>query len=98
IVARGQSGQTSDLIQLQDSTGNINGAFGATGAALTLGRASNVTGQIVLANSGSANTVTLQSAAQTVGSTTLTIPDLAGTNGTICIQSSTACGFESTTG
>jgi len=66
----------------------LSGTLGVTGAitgnsSLTLGVASTTSGQLIFRNAANANTVTLQSAAQTNGSFTLSIPNLTA-NDTIC--------------
>ncbi len=91
LVVNAAAGQTVDLLQLQDSGGNVNASFDDTGAMLTLGRTSNLTGQIALANSGSSYMVTVQGLAQTVGDGTLNIPDLAGTTDTLCLVTLANC-------
>ncbi|HET9174671.1 MAG TPA: hypothetical protein VFN56_05355 [Candidatus Saccharimonadales bacterium] len=100
---QGLSGQTADLLDLQDYNGNVNAAFNANGNQLTLGRISTsgtvTQGQLSFADGTTDGyAVTLQGATQTAGSATLTIPNLAGTNSTICIQGSGACGFATGSG
>ena len=79
--------QPAGTIELQKNT-NITGNLGITGtitgtSSLTLGTSSSTNGTIVLRNSTNANTVTIQSFAQTSGSYTLSIPSLTG-NADIC--------------
>ncbi|HSW99574.1 MAG TPA: carbohydrate binding domain-containing protein, partial [Patescibacteria group bacterium] len=92
-IVQGASGQSTDILQIEDSNDNVNAAFNSTGAQLTLGRVSNVAGKLVLNDSASAFGTTLQNATLTVGSQTITIPNTAGAGGTICLQSSASCGF-----
>jgi parallel beta-helix repeat protein len=73
--------QPAGNINLQKNT-NITGTITGT-SSLTLGTSSSTNGTIVLENSTNANTVTIQSAAQTSGSYTLSVPLLTA-NADIC--------------
>jgi hypothetical protein len=90
------------LLELQDSSGNVNAAFNSSGAQLTLGRVAasgTVTqGKLLLADGTTDNfATTLQSATLTTGSRTLTLPDTVGVNDNVCLLSLGNC-FGSGTG
>lgn len=74
---RGPSGTVS-ILQLQDESNNVLANFTKDGY-LTLGRASNLTGQLLFANSGSANLVTIKAATGS-NAWTFTLPSTGGTN------------------
>ncbi|PIZ63653.1 hypothetical protein COY17_00395, partial [Candidatus Saccharibacteria bacterium CG_4_10_14_0_2_um_filter_52_9] len=99
LVIQGVASQTADLLQLQDSTGNVNAKFSATGNGLTLGRiaaSGTVTAGSLTFGDGTIDNfgVTLQSAV--LGSSqTVTIPNATGT---ICLQNSVSCGFAASSG
>ncbi len=97
-VALIQNNGTGNALQIQDGSSNVNALFNNVGNQLTLGRiaaSGTVTqGKLVLSDGTTDNrSVTLQTAALTVGSAMITIPDTAGAGGTVCLQSSAACGF-----
>lgn len=86
-------GDQNFVIQDQGAAGTYNLLTQNSSTGITtLGAASSLTGKIAFENSGSANTVTLFSAAQTVGNATLTIPDMAGVDDTVCLQNKANCG------
>ena len=91
----------SQTFQVQDQgaagTYNLLAQNASTGV-VTLGTPSSLTGKLNFANSGSANTVTLTTAAETVGNATITIPDTAGVNDTVCLQTKANCGSSLTVG
>ncbi|MDZ7744330.1 MAG: glycine rich domain-containing protein [Candidatus Saccharibacteria bacterium] len=82
LLVQGTSGQTADLLQLQDSDGNVNASFNETGARLTLGRiASSGTvtqGLLTLGDGFSNNGATIQSATLTADQAYL-LPNTTGT-------------------
>jgi hypothetical protein len=87
-------GAGADILQFQDSNSLVHGSFNNIGNQLTLGRiASSGTvsqGKLLLSDGTTDNfAVTLQAATLTA-SRTITIPDATGT---ICLQSSSSCGF-----
>lgn len=96
LVVRSSATSPGNALELQDSSGNINSAFNGTGNQLTLGRAAasgTVTaGQLLFADGTTDNfTTTLK-----VGTTPLTANrtiSFGDQAGTICVQTSTACGF-----
>ncbi len=88
-LIQGVASQTADLLQLQDFSGNVNAAFNATGAQLTLGKASTSTGQLLFNTAGNSGGITLQGAA-TAGSFTLTLP---AETGTLCSTGSICAGY-----
>ena len=83
ITLQGWSGQTADLLQLEDAGGNVNGQFNGTGNQLTLGRiaASGTVsaGSLVLGDGttddfgATLNTTTL------TANRTISLPDVSGT-------------------
>src|SRR5262249_41908779 len=90
FIIQAAGSQSVDLLQFKDNSGNINAAFASNGNQLTLGRiASSGTvtqGQLTLADGTTDNFgVTLQATTQTVGSSTLTIPNMTGVSDTICL-------------
>jgi hypothetical protein len=93
-VIRGSSGQTADLIQLQNNSGDILTSFNNVGL-LTLGRSAASgalqTGSAAFVDgsntSGFADTLTVGTL---TGSHSISLPDAAGT---VCLQASAACGF-----
>lgn len=90
--------QTADLIELKNSTGEVLTSFGATGQ-LTLGRIATLGG--VQAGSVKFADGTLDNFGATLNTSTLTasrtisLPDEAGT---ICLRTSTNCGFAASSG
>ncbi|HSD56054.1 MAG TPA: hypothetical protein VLA92_02790, partial [Candidatus Saccharimonadales bacterium] len=97
-IIRGAAAQTSSLLQLLDgSTGYTIAQFSNNGY-LTLGSDSIAkAGQITLNDGTASNTFSTTIVVPTAltASRTITLPD---ETGTICIQSSTTCGFAPTTG
>ena len=89
LVTRGVSGQTGDLMQLQNNNGDNLAGFSAAGQ-LYLGRASGATGSMRLLNATNANTVTIQSGV-TSASYTLTVPTALGSSGD-CLKDTTGAG------
>src|SRR5690606_19447771 len=77
IVQSGMAGQTADLLQLQNNTGNTMAAFTASGR--------------LLYRTGSGHTVTISTAALS-GSAVLSFPNTNGVNDTICLQLLGNCG------
>lgn len=97
LVLQGFSGQSANLLELQDNSGNINAAFNSTGAVLTLGRIA-ASGTVTAGNlvfgdgttdnfSGTLSTTTL------TGNRTYALPD---GSGTLCINGSCTPGAGST--
>ena len=92
-VIKGAASQTADLLQVQDSSGNVNSSFNATGNQLTLGRVAasgTVTqGKLLFADGTTDNFAgTLQSATLTAART-WTLPDVGGT---LCTTTTCALG------
>ncbi|MBP7760166.1 hypothetical protein KA093_00010 [Candidatus Saccharibacteria bacterium] len=92
-VIQAASAQSANLLELRDSSNNVNVAFNAEGNQLTLGRiaaSGTVTqGRLVLSDGTTDNFgLTVLSGVQT-GNYTLTLPSLAG-NATVCTSNSTA--------
>jgi hypothetical protein len=97
-IIRGAASQTSSLLQLLDGTTGYTIAQFSNNGYLTLG-SDNIAkaGQITF-NDGTASngfTTTLVVPTALTASRTITLPD---ENGTICIQSSTTCGFAPASG
>lgn len=88
-LIQGASGQTANIFEVRDASGNVNAAFDGSGAQLTLGRASGITGQLVLNNASGAGGITLQGTA-TAGSYVLNLP---AENGTLCSTGSICAGY-----
>ncbi|MEO8105675.1 MAG: hypothetical protein ABI602_05100, partial [Candidatus Saccharibacteria bacterium] len=93
-LVQGSVSQTANLLQLQDSNGNINAAFSANGSQLTLGRiASSGTvtqGNLILSDGTTSNYgLTLVSGVLTANST-VTVPN-AGGNDQVCLLNLANC-------
>ncbi len=88
-----RAGGTNDLLQLQDSSGVALSSFNSSGQ-LVLGNdlASPQAGSITFNDGTGSNglNLTLQSATLTGSSKTITLPN---ETGTVCLQSSSSCGF-----
>ncbi|MCA9346254.1 hypothetical protein KC960_02075, partial [Candidatus Saccharibacteria bacterium] len=95
LKVKAAASQTSDLLQLQDSSSNVNASFSSSGAQLTLGRIAStgsvVQGQLILSDGTTDNfSSTLQTA--TLGaSRTITLPD---ETGTVCTTGSVCSGYQ----
>jgi hypothetical protein len=90
-ILQGSASQTADLLQLQDSAGNINAAFSALGNQLTLGRIATTgtvtPGKLVLSDGTTGGfSLTLQTATLTANRT-LTLPNI---DGTLCTTATCA--------
>ncbi len=97
-LAIGLNAQTSNLLDFQGNNGTVNGSISSTGNELLLG-GSFVDGKLSLRNAGgSASYGHLKVDALTTDRTYLLPDETVGSN-TICLQSSSSCGFlTSTTG
>jgi hypothetical protein len=100
-VLKGAASQSGDLFELQDSSGNVNGAFNGTGNQLTLGRiagSGTVTqGKLVLGDGTTDNFgLTLQSATITANRT-YSFPNSTASTDTICLLTLANCGGGGTT-
>jgi hypothetical protein len=92
---RGTASQAGDLIQLQDSSGNVNAAFNALGNQLTLGLIASggtvTQGKLVFADGTTSNFgVTLQSNTLTANRT-YNLPNSSATTDTVCLQTLGNC-------
>ena len=92
LTVKGASSQSGNLLVLQDSSGNTNAAFNSNGAQLSLGRASNVSGGLVMYNASGAGSITLQAANPSSSNYTITLP---AETGTICTTGSVCSGYAS---
>jgi hypothetical protein len=98
LLVQAASGQSVNILQLQDSNGNVVSSIDSTGGKLTLGRiaaSGAVAGSLVLADGSNSNFGVTLNPATLTNNRTITLPDAGGT---VCLQSATACGFELTTG
>jgi len=86
LSVHGLSGQTGNLIQLQDSNGNVQSGFDMNGQ-IFLGKASTQTGNITLYNAGGSGSVILDSNNPGSNNYTLHLP---AENGTICTTAASA--------
>jgi hypothetical protein len=97
-IIRGAASQTSSLLQMVDGTTGYSVAQFTNNGYLYLG-SDNIsrTGQIVFHDGTLSNayTATFTAPAALTASRTITIPD---ETGTVCLQSSTGCGFAASTG
>jgi len=97
-VVKAASGQSADLVDLQDASGNVLSNFGSSGQ-LTLGRiaASGTTqaGSLTLADGTTDNFGVTITATTLTASRSILLPNEAGT---VCLQGSTNCGFAPTSG
>ena len=97
-IIRGAASQTSSLLQLLDGTTGYTIAQFSNNGYLTLGTDSIAkAGQITLNDATASNTFTTTIVVPTAltASRTITLPD---ETGTVCIQTSTNCGFATATG
>lgn len=92
-IIKGATSQSSDLFELQDSGGNINAKFSATGNTLTLGRIASsgtvTAGNLILGDGTTDNFGATLTPATLTASRTITVPN---ESGTICTTAgSSAC-------
>jgi hypothetical protein len=91
IVVPGSGSDSATFFQIQNAAGTRELTVDTVGNQLILGTVSSLTGGLALANAGSAFTISLQGAAQTGGSSTLTLPNTAGVNDTVCLKTLANC-------
>ncbi len=98
LAARGASGQTADLFQLQDNSGSVVSSFNASGQYVA-GRtgASGLQGSILFADGASANTATLQVAGTLSGNVIYQLPVASGTYA-ICTTAAVCSGYAPASG
>lgn len=98
LVVRGFAGQSVDIFQVQDSSGNVNAAFNSVGSQLTLGKITSVSGATagaIVFGDG-----TLDGFGGTLNTTTLTTArtySLPNASGTICLTTTCASAAGSVT-
>ena len=94
---------STTAFQVQNASGNSEFNVDTSGNKVTLGNVTTTVGQAIAGSLVFADGTTdgfgatLNTATLTANET-IRLPDTAGAGGTICLQSSAACGFESTTG
>jgi hypothetical protein len=94
-IIRGKStGQSADLLQLQDAGGNNVATFGNEGL-LSLGQTGAATGAVAFTNTAGSGTITLTTANPGASSYTLTLP---AETGTLCSTGSICAGYAATGG
>lgn len=91
LVIQGFTSQAADLLQLQDSSGNVNAKFSSSGATLTLGRIANSgtvsQGRLVFGDGTTSNLSTTLTTRTMTGLTSRTIylPNTAGNDDDLCL-------------
>ena len=85
---------STNAFAVQNSLNNAVLSVDTSGAQVILGKSSSVNGKLVFANASNANTTTLDSGTPTAART-ISLPDASGT---VCLQSSTSCGFAAASG
>ncbi|HEX4774701.1 MAG TPA: hypothetical protein VH234_04240 [Candidatus Saccharimonadales bacterium] len=99
LILKGNVSQSAPQLILQNSAGISEASFGATGSQLTLGTIANsgtvFQGALILADGTADNLGSTLNTATLTNNRTISLPDA---NGTICLQTSAACGFETSAG